>query len=321
MWAHSVVTRVRLDSASASSWFKGIMEDDGPGGQVFTSFNNFRDKFEERWITWTPLEEASNIFRRLTQNQKETIREYVYAERIMREGGRLMRLGMSMMTVEAADRAGWRQAFEWLNIIVLMGGLRDEFLNHVKRAVTQLPEDQRTWEHIKETTAVQQDHESNRRTRSNSFSKGSVNYTGPRGRSSSPSNKGGGGGGGGGGNCGGAGRGGKKKQHCREKPTLRPSWVGLRHKSRDACMVCNYTGHKATQCKAPKNKQNWNGWPPTEPVVWLQAANSIQSGQRPKNAQTYPQQQQQQQTGSVSVVSSFAPVTNRPAGRVLCRHC
>ncbi len=60
-----------------------------------------------------------------------------------------------------------------------MGGLRDEFLNHVKRAVTQLPADQRTYEHINVTAAVQQDHESNHRTRSNSFSKGgSVNYAG-----------------------------------------------------------------------------------------------------------------------------------------------
>ena len=110
------------------------MEDDGPGGRVFTSFADFRVKFEKRWITGTPLEEASSLFWRLTQNQKETIREY--AERIVREDGRLMRLGMSMMTVNDADRTGWRQAFEWLNIIVLMGGLRDEFLNHVKRAVT-----------------------------------------------------------------------------------------------------------------------------------------------------------------------------------------
>ena len=112
----------RQDSTSVLSWFKGIMEDNGPGERVFTSFADFRNKFEKRWITGTPLEEASNIFRRLTQNQKETIREY--AERIMREDGRLMRLGMSMMTVADADRTGGRQAFEWLNIIVLMGGRR-----------------------------------------------------------------------------------------------------------------------------------------------------------------------------------------------------
>ncbi len=90
------------------------------------SFNDFKDKFEKRWITGTPLEEASNIFRRLTQNQKETIWEY--AKRIMREDGRLMRLGMLMMQVDDINRTGWRQAFEWLNFIVLMGGLRDEFL-------------------------------------------------------------------------------------------------------------------------------------------------------------------------------------------------
>ncbi len=150
------------DSISAPSWFKGIMEDDGPGGRVFTSFNDFKEKFEKRWITGTPLEEASNIFRRLTQNQRETIREYT--ERIMREDGRLMRLGMSMMQVDDANRTGWRQAFEWLNIIVFMGGLRDEFLNHVKRAVTQLPAAERTWEHIKETASIQEDHESNHRT-------------------------------------------------------------------------------------------------------------------------------------------------------------
>ncbi len=86
------------------------MEDDGPGERVFMSFNDFRDKFEKRWITGMPLEEASNIFRRLTQKQKETIWEY--AKRIMGEDGRVMRLGMSMMTVYADDRAGWRQAFE-----------------------------------------------------------------------------------------------------------------------------------------------------------------------------------------------------------------
>ena len=207
------------DSPSASSWFKGIMEDDGPGGRVFTSFADFRDKFEKRWITGTLLEEVSNIFRRLTQNQKETTCED--AEMIMRDDGRLMRLGMSMMTVANADRTGWRQAFEWLNIIVLMGGLRDEFLNHVKWAVTQLSAAERTWEHIKETAAIQQDHENNRRTKSNSFSKGgSVNYTGQRGRSKSPSTRGGGGGDGGGG---------KKKQLWREKPSMRPSWVGPRH--------------------------------------------------------------------------------------------
>ncbi len=81
----------------------------------------------------------------------------------MREDGRLMRLGMSMMQVDDANRTGWRQAFEWLNIIVFMGGLRDEFLNHVKRAVTQLPAAERTWEHIKETASIQEDHESNHR--------------------------------------------------------------------------------------------------------------------------------------------------------------
>ncbi len=183
------------DSTKPSSWFKGIMEDDGPGGMVFTSFADFRDKFEKRWITGTPLEEASNILRRLTQNQKETICEY--AERIMREDGRLTRLGMSMKTVDAADRQGWRQAFEWLNIIVYMGGLRDEFPNHVKRAFTQLPAADRTWEQIKETASIQQDHESNRRMRSSSFSKGNINYTGQRGRSNSPGARGGGGGGGG----------------------------------------------------------------------------------------------------------------------------
>ena len=242
------------DSTSASSWFKGIMEDDVPGGRVFTSFVDFRGKFEKRWITGTPLEEASNIIRCLTQNQKETIHEY--AERIMREDGRLMRLGMSMMTVEAADSQGWRQAFEWLNIIVLMGGLRDKFLNHVKRAVTQLPAADRIWEQIKETASIQQDHKSNRRTQSNSFSKGTVNYTGQRGRSSSPGPRGMGGGGGGGSGAGGGG--GKKMQHWWEKPSMRPSWVGQRHMTQDACMVCNYTGHKAGQCKAPaKNKQNW----------------------------------------------------------------
>ncbi len=162
---------------------------------MFTSFVDFRDKFEKRWITGTPLEEASNILRRLTQNQKETICEY--AERIMREDGRLTRLGMSMKTVDAADRQGWRQAFEWLNIIVFMGGLRDEFPNHVKRAFTQLPAADRTWEQIKETASIQQDHESNRRMRSSSFSKGNINYTGQRGRSNSPGARGGGGGGGG----------------------------------------------------------------------------------------------------------------------------
>ena len=118
-----------------------------------------------------------------------------------------------MMTGNAADRAGWRHAFEWLNIIVLVGGLRDEFLNHVKKAITQLPAKQRTWEHIKETAAVQQDHESNRRTRSNSFRKrGLVNYIGPRGRSNSPSNKRGRGGSGGGSGEVASRRGGKNKQ-------------------------------------------------------------------------------------------------------------
>ncbi len=291
------------DSTSASSWFKGIMEDDGPGGRVFTSFADFRDKFEKRWITGTPLQEASNIFRRLTQNQKETIREY--AGRIMREDGRLMRLGMSMMTVEAADRQGWRQAFEWLNIIVLMGGLRDEFLNHVKRAVTQLPAADRTWEQIKETASIQQDHESNRRTRSSSFSKGNINYTGQRGRSNSPCTRGAGGGGGSGGGNGPSGGGGKKKQHWREYPLMRPSWVGPRHMTQDACMVCNFTGHKAGQCKTAKNKQNWGGWPATEPSVWPQPGGSAQNARAPPQQQSQQQSQQPAQaTGGVAAVSA-----------------
>ncbi len=291
---------------------------------LFTSFADFRDKFEKRWITGTPLEEPSNIFRRLTQNQKETIREY--AERIMLEDGRVMRLGMSMMTVDAADRPGWRQAFEWLNIIVLMGGSRDEFHNHVKRAVTQLPAAERTWEHIKETAAIQQDHESNRRTWSNSFSKGSVNYTGQRGRSNSPSGGGAGGAGGGGG---------KKQQHWREKQSMRPSWVrpchmtqdacmvcnftghkatqcktakGMRpswvgpcHMTQDACMVCNFTGHKAMQCKTAKGKQNWNGWPATEPAVRPPVGGSAQNARAPP-----PQQQQQQQLQLATVVAAVS---------------
>ena len=314
------------DLTSTSSWFKGIMDDDGPGGRVFTSFADFRDKFEKRWITGTPLEEASNIFRRLTQNQKETIREY--ADHIMREDGRLMRLGMTMMTVEAADRQGWRQAFEWLNIIILMGGLRDEFLNHVKRAVTQLPAADRTWEQIKETASIQQDHESNRQTQSSSFSKGNINYTGQRGRSNSPvprgAGRGGGGGngpsggggggngpsGGGGGGNGPSGGGGKKKKHWREKPSMRPSWVGPRHITQDACMVCNFTGHKAGQCKTAKNKQNWGGWPAAEPAVWPQPGGTAQ------NARSPPQQQQSQQQSSqpAQATGGIAAVSGHCAG-------
>ncbi len=143
-------------STSASSWFKGIMEDDG--GRTFTDFTDFRTKFEKRWITGTPLEEASNIFRRLSQNQKETIREY--SERIMREDGKLSRLGLEVMACPAANRAGWRLTFEWLNIIVLMGGLCNEYLNHVKRAVAQLPAGY-AWGEVRETASVQQDHEDN----------------------------------------------------------------------------------------------------------------------------------------------------------------
>lgn len=86
------------------------MKDDGPGGRVFTSFTNFRDKFKKCWITGMPLEEASNIFLRLNQNQKETIREYV--KRILREDRRLMRLSMTLMTVDPADQTGWRRAFK-----------------------------------------------------------------------------------------------------------------------------------------------------------------------------------------------------------------
>ncbi len=93
------------ESTSSASWFKGIMEDDGPGSKAFTSYAVFQDKFQKCWITGTPLEEASNIFHRLNQNQKETIQEY--AERILREDGRLMRLGMAIMTVDDVDRAGW----------------------------------------------------------------------------------------------------------------------------------------------------------------------------------------------------------------------
>ena len=291
------------DSTSASSWFKGIMEDDGPGGRVFTSFVDLKDKFEKRWITRTPLEEASNIFRRFLQNQKETIREY--AERIMCEDGRLMRLGMTMMTVDDADRTGWRQALEWLNIIVLMGGLRNEFLNHVKRAVIQLPAAQRTWEHIKETAAIQQDHESNRRTRSNSFSKGgTVNYAGQRGRSNSPSNQGGEGGGGSGGGAsssGAGGGGGKKKWHMREKPSMRPSWVGPRHMTQDACMVCNFTGLKRSARRRRISRigmdglrRNWQCGP--------RAGGNAQNVRAPP-----PQQPPQQQAGRVAAVSSHCP--------------
>ncbi len=201
------------DYSSASSWFKANMEDDDLGGRAFVS--------DTRWITGTPLEEVSNIFRCLNQSQKETIREY--SERIMRDNGRLMRLGATIMQIPDAHETRWRQAFEWLNIIVLMGGLQDEFLNHVKRAVGQLPIDQRTWDTIRDIAAVQQDHESNHRTRTNSFSKGgSINYAGRRARSVSPGARGGGGSGGGSSGSGNNG-GGMKKQHWREKPTHRPS--------------------------------------------------------------------------------------------------
>ncbi len=218
-----------------------------------------------------------------------------------------MRLGMSMMQVDAADRTGWHQAFEWLNIIVLIGGLRDEFRNHIKRAVRQLPAEERTCEHIKETASIQQDHKSNRCTRFNLFSKGgSVIYTGQQGRSNSPSAHGGGRGGGGGCAGGAVWGGGKKKQHWREKPSMRPSLVRPRHMTQDTCMVCNFAGHKATQCKTAKNKQNLNGWPATEPAVWPPAGGNAQNAW----AQPQPQQQQQQSqqaAGGVATVSSHCP--------------
>ncbi len=218
-----------------------------------------------------------------------------------------------MMTVEAADRQEWRQVFGWLNIIVMMGGLREEFLNHVKHAVTQLPPAERTWEHIKETAAIHQDHESNHKTRSSSFSKGSVNYTGQRGKSNSPGTRGLGGGGGGGGVGGAGGGGGKKKQHWQDKPSMRPSWVGPRHMTQDACMVCNFTVHKAMQCNTAKNKQNWNSWPATEPAVWPQAGGNAQNARAPPQQQPQQQQQSQQVTGGVAAVSAHCPGYQPPS--------
>ncbi len=109
----------------------------------------------------------------------------------MREDGKLSPLGLEVMACPAADRARWRLNFEWLNIIVLMGGLRNEYLNHVKRAVAQLPAGY-AWDEVRETASVQQDHESNRHTRANSFGKGGqVNYAGQRGRSGSTAPRGG----------------------------------------------------------------------------------------------------------------------------------
>ncbi len=58
---------------------------------------------------------------------------------------------------------------------------------------------------------------------------------------------------------------------------MRSSWVGPHHMTQDACMVCNFTGHKATQCKTAKNKQNWNCWPATEPAVWPPVGGSTQN--------------------------------------------
>ncbi len=61
------------DSTSASSWFKEIMEDDDrPGGRVFTSFVDFRDKFEKRWITgtrWRKLRTSSGASPRIRRRQ------------------------------------------------------------------------------------------------------------------------------------------------------------------------------------------------------------------------------------------------------------
>ena len=82
----------------------GIMEDDGPGSKALTSYADSQDKFEKRWIKGTPLGEVSNMFRRLNQNPKKTIWEH--AERILRKDGRLMCLGMVIMRVDDADRAG-----------------------------------------------------------------------------------------------------------------------------------------------------------------------------------------------------------------------
>ncbi len=188
-------------------------------------------------------------------------------------------------------------SLQWLNII---GGLRDEFLNHVKHAVTQLFAAERTWEHIKETASVQQDHKSKRRTRSSSFSKGTVNYTRQRGKSKSPGTRGTGGGGGGGGGAGDGG--GKKKQHWREKPSMRPSWVRPRHMTQDTCMVCNYTRHKAGQCKTATNKQNWSGWPATEPAVWPQAGGTDQNARAPPQQQPQQQPQYQQRQRGINMV-------------------
>ncbi len=66
-------------------------------------------------------------------------------------------------------------------------------------------------------------------------------------------------------------------------------------------MVYNFNGHKATQCKTAKNKQNWNGWPATEPAVWPQAGGSAQ------NARAPPPPQQLQQAVGVAAVSSHCP--------------
>ncbi len=164
---------------------------------------------------------------------------------------------------------------------------------------------------------MQQDHESNRRTKANSFSKGNMNYTGQRGRSNGPKGVGGNSGSSGG-KSGGAGREGKKKQHWREKPLMQPSWVGPQNMTCDMCMECSLTGHKTTKCKTLKNKQNWTRWPPTEPTVLPAAANNVQGGPQPQNASTPPQQRQQQQQqqqggGAVTAVSSHCPGYQLPS--------
>ncbi len=75
--------------------------------------------------------------------------------------------------------------------------------------------------------------------------------------------------------------------------------------TQDACTVCNFTGHKAGKCKTAKNKQNWGGWPATEPAVWPQPGGSAQNARAPPQQQSQQQSQQPAQaTGGVAAVSA-----------------